>query len=112
MIYFYYNFFDRANEANIYEIKSRWLRSLQVVIVEEKLDGFVIDDIETLQDLLGVVFIDKECGNLRVATDDGELTRNNNQKKKSDLLQAYRCPLSKKCYRWDYFFNRCVLWIN
>ena len=34
-----------------------------------------------------LVFIDDECGNLIVANDRGELTRNINQKKKSDALQ-------------------------
>ena len=31
--------------------------------------------------------------------DGWELTRNINRKKKSDVLQAYRCPLSDKGYR-------------
>ena len=31
--------------------------------------------------------------------DGWELTRNINRKEKSDVLQAYRCPLSDKCYR-------------
>ena len=32
--------------------------------------------------------MDEECGNLRVANDGGVLTRNINQKKKSDVLQV------------------------
>ena len=36
----------------------------------------------------------------------GELTGNFNQKKKSDVLQAYKSPLLDKCCRRDYFFNK------
>ena len=64
-----YNFFDRGQEANIYEIKSRRLRSQKV-------------DIGNLEDLLRVVFNDEECGNLKVVL--AILTIN--QKKKSDVL--------------------------
>ena len=74
------------------EIKSRRLGSLKVVIAEEKLDGFDTDDIGNLEDLLRVVFIDEECGNLTVVIDGLELTRKINQMKKSGLSQAYRCP--------------------
>ena len=38
--------------------------------------------------------------------DGGELTRNINQKKKSDVLQACRCPLCEKCYMREYIFNK------
>ena len=44
-----YNFFVRAQEANIYEIKSRRLRSRRVAGTEKV-------DIENLEDLLGGVF--------------------------------------------------------
>ena len=71
-----YSFFDRAQEANIYEIKSRRLRSQKVVSTEKV-------DIGNLEDLLGVVFIDEECGNLKVVI--AILTIN--QKKKSDVLR-------------------------
>ena len=40
--------------------------------------------------------------------DGGELTGNINQKKKSDVLQAYGCPLCEKCSRREYFFNMPV----
>ena len=36
-----------------------------------------------------MVFTDEECGSLKVVVDGGELTTNINQKKKSDVLQAY-----------------------
>ena len=55
------------------------------------------DDIGNLEDLL--VHINEECGNPKVVVDGGDLTRNNNQKKKSGVLQACRCPLCDKCYR-------------
>ena len=71
-----YNFFDRAQEANIYEIESRRLRS-QKVIGTEKVD------IGNSEDLLRVVFIDEECGNLKVIIEILTI----NQKKKSDVLR-------------------------
>ena len=43
-------------------------------MVEEKLDG-----IGNLVDLPRLMFIDEECGNLKVVVDGGELTRNNNK---------------------------------
>ena len=66
------NFFDRAKEANIYEIKSRRLRS-QKVVGTEKVD----------KSLLRVVFIDEKCGNLKVVIEILTI----NQKKKSDVLR-------------------------
>ena len=76
MIYFCYNFFDRAKETNIYEIKieditfadinlfyfssfifkkklllhRRRKPSEKVVVVEEELRGIDIDDIANLED--------------------------------------------------------------
>ena len=79
-----YNFFDRAKEANMYEIKPRRLRSQKVVI------GIEIDDIGSFEDLLRVVLINEECGNLKVVIDGGKLTRNINQRKNSDVLRVYR----------------------
>ena len=54
----------------MHEIKSRRLRSQKAVI------GIKIDDTGNLENLLRVVFIDEECGNLKVVNDGGELTRN------------------------------------
>ena len=56
-----------------------------------------LDDIGNLEGLL--VLINEECGNPKIVVDDGELTRNINQKKKPDILQTCRCPLCEKCYR-------------
>ena len=101
-------FFDSASERNLSEIKSRSLPSqiltcfvflalfskqiavlfkkatLQrnFVIVEEELDGIDTDDIGNLEDSPKFVFIDKECENLIVVNDGGELTQNTNRKKK------------------------------
>ena len=36
-------------------------------------------------DLPRLLFIDEECGNLKVIIDGGELNRNINRKKKSDV---------------------------
>ena len=71
-----HNFFDKAQEENTYEIKSRRLRSQKVVGTEKV-------DIGNLEDLLRVVLIDEECGNLKV---DIEILTIN-QKKKSDVLR-------------------------
>ena len=68
------------------------------VIVTEERDGIDIDDIGNLQDLLRTVFIHEECGNLKVFVDGGELTRIINEKKKSGVLQTYRCPHCDKCF--------------
>ena len=82
------------------------------VIVEEKLDGLDIDDMETywiclhLSSLMGIWC--SSYGNSKVVVNDGELTRNINQKKKSDVLQGYRCSLCQKCSRRGYLFNKHV----
>ena len=60
-------------------------------MVEEELDGIDIDGIGNLVDLPRLMFIDEECGNLKVVVDGGEQTRNNNKKKRSEVIQAYRC---------------------
>ena len=49
-----------------------------------------IDGIGDLMDLPKLMFIDEECGNLKLVVDDGQFTRNNNRKRKSEALQAYR----------------------
>ena len=64
----------------------------KVVINGEKPDGIDIDG------SLNRVFIDYKCWNLTVVVDGGDLTRNVN-KKKSDVLQAYKCPLCHICSR-------------
>ena len=48
-------------------------------MVKEELDDIDIDDIENLEDLLRIVFIHEECGNLKVFVDGGELTKNINK---------------------------------
>ena len=64
----------------------------KVVIDEEEPDVIEIDGILNLQNPPKTVFIDQECCNLKVIVDGGELIRNIN-KKKPDILQAYKCPL-------------------
>ena len=48
----------------------------KIVIVKEELEGIDVDDIGNLEDLLKIVFIHEECGNLKVFVDGGELTGN------------------------------------
>ena len=67
--------------------------SEKVVIVEEELDST-----GNLEDLSRLVFIDKECGNLKVFVDSGDLTRNINQKKPY-VLQACGCPLRDRFHQ-------------
>ena len=62
--------------------------SEKIVIVKEELDGIYIRDIVNLEDLLRVVFLHEECGNLKVFVDGGGLTGNINKKKKPVVLQA------------------------
>ena len=42
-----------------------------VITVEEELDGIDIDGIRNLVDLPRLMFIDEECGNLKVVVDGG-----------------------------------------
>ena len=44
-----------------------------------------INSIGNLVDLPRLMFIDEECGNLKVIIDGGELNRNINRKKKSEV---------------------------
>ena len=44
-------------------------------------------DIDGTEDTPRFVFINEECGNLKVVNDGGELTRDINQKKKLDVSQ-------------------------
>ena len=71
----------------------------KIVIAEEELDGIDINGIWNLVDLPVLMSIEQECGNLKLVDEDGELSRNNNRKIKSEVLQAYRYPLCDKCYR-------------
>ena len=98
MIYFCYNFFNSANETNIYEKieettfadialfyfssfifkKNRGIiqegnPSEKVAIIEEELGGIDLDDIGNLKDSPTLVLIDEECENLIVVNDRGEL---------------------------------------
>ena len=66
-----YNYFKKAQETNIYEIKSWRLRS-QKVVGTKKVETW------SFEDLLRVVFIDEERRNLKVVIAGGELTRNIN----------------------------------
>ena len=61
--------------------------SEKVLTFGEKLDCIGKDDIGNLKDSARIVFINKECGNLIVVNNGGELTTSINQKKKSDVLQ-------------------------
>ena len=61
--------------------------SEKVAIFEEELNHVDIDDIGNLENSPRFVFSDEECGNLKVVNSGAELTRNINQKKKSDVSQ-------------------------
>ena len=78
------------------------------VILKKELDGIDIDDIGNLEDLLRIVFIHEECGNLKVFVNSGKLSRIINEKKNPGVLQTYRCPLCDKCFMREYFYNKHV----
>ena len=61
--------------------------SEKILIVEEEINGVSTDDFGNIEDLSRLKFIDEQCGNLKVINDDGELTRNINQKKKLEVFQ-------------------------
>ena len=46
------------------------------------MDGIDKDSIENLMDLSRLRFTDEECVNLKLAVGTGQLTRNNNRKRK------------------------------
>ena len=75
--------FSKTNHGFIEENKT----SEKAVIAEEELNRFDIDGIENLEDSPRFVFVNEECGNLKVVNDGGELTRDINQKNKSDVSQ-------------------------
>ena len=56
------------------------------MIVKEELDGIDIDDFRKFDDLLRIVLIHEECGNLKVFIDSGEHTRNINKQKNPGIL--------------------------
>ena len=58
------------------------------VILEEKLDAIAIDYIGNFKDVLRLVFINEEYGNLKVELEGEELARNINKNKMQVLLQA------------------------
>ena len=49
-----------------------------------------------------LIFINEECGNLTIVVGGEELTRNNDRKRKSEVLQAYIGPLFEKCLKRDW----------
>ena len=57
----------------------------KVAMVEEEPGRIDIDGIGNLVGLPKLMFIDEECGNLKVAVDGVEVTRNNNRKKWSEV---------------------------
>ena len=58
------------------------------------------------RDLLSLVLIIEGCPNAKVVVDSGELVKNINQKKKPDVLRAFRRPLCDKYYKRECFFNK------
>ena len=58
-----------------------------IVIVKEELGSIDVDDIGNLEDLLRIVFINEEWGNLKVFVDGGELTRYINKERSQALYK-------------------------
>ena len=61
--------------------------SEKAVIVVEELYSIDKDNIGNLKDPPRLMFINEKCEDLILVNDGGKLTRNINQKKKSDILQ-------------------------
>ena len=85
MDYLFYSIFLALFSKKITVLLKKKILQKKAIIVEEKLNCADIDDIENLEDLPRFVLIDEKCRNLKVVKDGGELTRNINQKKNSDV---------------------------
>ena len=73
-------------EENHVFIEEETPQSNKVVTVEEELDGIDIDGTWNLMDLPRLMFINEEYGNLKKVVDGGELTRNDDRMRKSEVL--------------------------
>ena len=91
LIYYVCNQGDYFADIDFFYLPSFVFKEIQVivegdnpseknVIVKEEPDGIDTDGIGNLEDLLRIVFIHKECGNLKVFVGGGELTRNIDEK--------------------------------
>ena len=103
-IYFFSSFLVLFSKKIRLQLKSTTFRKN----VTEELNGFDIEDIGNLEDLLRIMFIHEECGNLKVLVGGGEFTRHINKKKKPGVLQSCRCPLCDKCFMREYFCSKRV----
>ena len=104
-------------EKNHVFIEEETPQSNKVATVAEELDGIDIDGIGKfwnywkigkLLDLTGLMFINEAWGNLTVVVDGGELTRNNDWKRKSEVSQAYICQILTRLgydFSCGYFFE-------
>ena len=79
---------------------------MKKTIYEEEIYDIDINDIGNWKDFCSKTFV--HAGTLNKSTDGREIDRNINQKKKLDVLEAYRFLLRDKCCRWQYFFNKDV----
>ena len=73
------------------------------MIAKEKLDGIDIDDIGNLEDLLRIVFI-RECGNLKVFIDGGELPEILTKRRSQTfykLMSTLYLPICSNSYKND-----------
>ena len=62
------------------------LRKNQIKFIYIYIYIYIIYGIGNLIDLPRIIFIDEECGNHKVVVDGGQFTRNNNKKRKSEIL--------------------------
>ena len=77
---FFFIFLVLFSKKITFQLKRTTLQK-KIVIVKEEPDGTG----NLVEDLIRLVFVHEECGNLKVFVNGGELTRNINEKKKPDV---------------------------
>ena len=96
-------------EENHVFIEEETPQSNKVVTVEEEVDGIDIDGIANLMDLPGLMFIDGECGNLKVVLMVESLLEIMTERESQKFKSLYICPLFDKYYKrgWGKYDFSC-----
>ena len=88
-----------------YEIKQNWWNKIAETTFAKVVIGIDIDDIENLEDLLRILFIDEGYGNVKVVVENLLETLT---KRRSQTFYEVRSLICGKCYRGGHFFNKQV----
>ena len=78
------------------------------MVVKEELDGIDIDDIGNLEDLLRIVFIHEECGNLKVSLTVESLLEILTKRRNQTFYKPIDVYSVINVNRKEYFFNTNV----